>query len=93
MTNIDDEIDDFHQGSFIPPFKDGETRVLEFDVSQCKVVDKKDFNGNPIKVLRYAVRDPMSTVKSWKFWDLTRKHRNVYAELKHGNNGKGYTEM
>jgi hypothetical protein len=32
-------------------------------------------------------------VQSRKFWDLSRAHANVYHELKHGNNGKGWTVM
>ena len=26
-------------------------------------------------------------------WDLSRAHANVYHELKHGNDGKGWTVM
>jgi hypothetical protein len=32
-------------------------------------------------------------VQSRMFWDLSRAHANVYHELKHGNNGKGWTVM
>lgn len=92
MAN-EDNIDDFLEGPFLSPFKDGETRELEFDVSQSKVVDKKDFNGEPIQVLRLVVRVANSKYQSWKYWDLSRKHANVYRELKHGNQGKGWTVM
>jgi hypothetical protein len=61
------EIEDFFEGRFVRSFGDGETRVYEFDLPQCKVVPKNDFNGKPTKVLRYVVRDPESMVQSWKF--------------------------
>jgi hypothetical protein len=44
-------------------------------------------------VFRYAVRDPKSMIHSWKFWNLSRVHASVYHELRHGNNGKGWTVM
>jgi hypothetical protein len=89
----DDEIKDFFEGDFVRSFGDGETRVYEFDVPRCKVETKPGYNGEPTRVLRYAVRDPKSTIQRWKFWDLSRTHGNVYRELKHGNNGKGWTVM
>jgi hypothetical protein len=92
-TINDAEIEDFLEGDYVRSFGDGETRVYEFDVTRCKIVPKPDYNGKPTKVLRYALRDPKSTVQGWKFWDLSRKHANVYRELKHGNNGKGWTVM
>ena len=94
MATIEEvEIEDFLEGSFVKTFENGETRTYEFDVAQCKVVSKTSFDGKPIKVLRYVVRDPKSMVQSWKFWDLSRAHANVYHELRHGNNGKGWTVM
>jgi hypothetical protein len=94
MTTMNEaEIEDFLGSAFVRSFGDGETRGYEFDVTQCKVVPKNDFNGKPTKVLRYAVRDPESTVQGWKFWDLSRAHANVYHELRHGNNGNGWTIM
>jgi hypothetical protein len=92
-TTNEAEIEDFLEGSFVRSFEDGETRRYEFDVTQCKVVSKNDFNGKPTKVLRYAVRDPESTVQTWKLWDVSRAHANVYRELKFGNKGKGWTVM
>lgn len=89
----DDEIKDFLQGDFVSSFGDGETRVYEIDVTRCKVVPKRGYNGEPTKVLRYSVRDPKSTIQDWKFWDLSRTHGNVYRELKYGNNGKSWTVM
>jgi hypothetical protein len=94
MATIEEvEIEDFLEGSFVKTFENGETRVYEFDVAQCKVVSKTSFDGKPTKVLRYVVRDPKSMVQSWKFWDLSRAHQNVYHELKLGNNGKGWIVM
>jgi hypothetical protein len=93
LTTIDDDkINDFLGGPFVPSFKDGETREYEFD-KEVKLVDKKDYNGDPIQALRYTVRDLRSRVQTSKFWDLTRKHGNVYRELKYGNDGKGWTAM
>jgi hypothetical protein len=94
MATMDEaEIQDFLEGSFVKSFRDGETRIYEFDKTQCKVVPKNDFNGKPTKVLRYVVRDPESMAQSWKFWDLSRAHANVYHELMNGNNGKGWSIM
>ena len=94
MATMDEaEIEDFLEGSFVKSFEEGKTRVYEFDASQCRVVPKPDFNDKPTKVLRYVVRDPESMVQSWKFWDLSRAHGNVYHELKNGNNGNGWTIM
>lgn len=44
---------------------------------------------------RYDTLSEMQSrmVQSRKFWDLSRAHANVYHELKHGNNGKGWTVM
>jgi len=94
MASVEEaEIEDFLEGSFVKSFADGETRIYEFDKTQCKVVFQNDFNGKPTKVLRYDVRDPESVVQSWKFWDLSRAHADVYHELKNGNNGIGWTIM
>jgi hypothetical protein len=94
MATIEEvEIEDFLEGSFVKTFENEETRVYEFDVAQCKIVSENGFDGKLTKVLRYVVRDPESMVKSWKFWDLSRAHANVYHELKHGNNGEGWTVL
>lgn len=78
MTSIEEiEIRDFLEGSFVKTFENGETRVYEFDVAQCKVVSKTSYDDKPIKVLRYAVRDPESMIQSWKSWDFSRAHQNV----------------
>ena len=90
-TTNEAEIEDFFEGRFVRSFGDRETRVYEFDVPQCKVEQKPGFDGKPTKVLRYVVRK--SKVQGWKFWDLSRAHANVYHELKHGNDGKGWTVM
>ena len=87
-TKVESEIEDFLGGSYVKGFEDGETRTYEFDIDQCRVVDKNDFNGKPGKAL---VRNPESETSSWKFWEVPRVHRNVYDELKFGNNGKSWT--
>jgi hypothetical protein len=53
-------------------------------MDQCRVVDKNDFNGKLGKALQYLVRKPES-------WQLSKVHRNVYDELKFGNNSKSWT--
>jgi len=92
-TSNEAEIEDFLEGAFVRTFGDGETRRYEFDLTQCKVEPKNDFNGKPTRVLRCVVRDPKSTIQGWKFWDLSRTHGNVWNELRHGNGGKGWTVM
>jgi hypothetical protein len=42
------EIEEFIEGDYIT-IKGGESRVLEFDISKMKLVDKTDFNGNPVR--------------------------------------------
>jgi hypothetical protein len=87
------EINDFLAGDFVKSFTDGETRIYEFDVNRTEVVSKNDYNGQPTKALRYHVRDVNSMAQSWKVWDLSRMHRNIYKELTEGNNGKGWKVM
>src|SRR5690349_11853990 len=87
------EIEDFLEGSYVSSFADNEERVYEFDKSKIEVVSKADFNGNPSKVLRYVVRNVESESPTWKYWDVSRMHRNIYRELMAGNGGKGWTVM
>ena len=42
------EIEEFIEGDYIT-IREGESRVLEFDIDKIKLVDKTDFNGNPCK--------------------------------------------
>ena len=86
-------INDFLAGDFVKSFTDGETRIYEFDVSKTEVVNKPDYNGNPTRALRYHVRDVNSMASTWKNWDVSRMHRNIYHELTEGNGGKGWTVM
>lgn len=90
------EIEDFLSGNYVKAFEDGETRTFEFDRNDISVESKNDFNGNPTRVLRYRVRDvnsPMANTNSWKMWDLSRAHANIYKELTTGNDGKGWKVM
>ena len=90
----DAKIRDFLEGQFVKSFEDRETRVYQFDKEKVQLVDKIDFNNKPTKAVRYVVRDPESALRdNWKFWDLSRMHRNVFDELRDGNNGKGWTVM
>jgi hypothetical protein len=87
------EIEDFLSGNYVKAFDDGETRVYEFDRDNISIESKNDFNGNPTRVLRYRVRDVESVASSWKAWDLSRAHSNIYKELMEGNGGKGWKVM
>lgn len=87
------EIDDFLSGDYIKSFQDGESRVYEFDVDATTIAPKNDFNGNPTRVLRFKVRDVESMTQTWKSWDLSRAHGNIYKELTQGNDGKGWKVM
>ena len=87
------EINDFLEGDFVRSFGDGEERIYEFDKNKIEVVNKPDFNGNPARVLRYHVRDVNSMANTFKMWDVSRMHRNIYKELMEGNGGKGWKVM
>lgn|SRR6476469_1544187 len=88
-----DMIDDFLEGKYVKPFEDGETRVYEFNIDATDVVDKNDYSGNPVQVLRFEVRNVDSTISNWKIWDLSRVHGGIYKELMNGNGGKGWRVM
>lgn len=82
MATIEEvEIEDFLEGSFVKTFENGETRVYQFDVAQCKVVSKNGFDGKLMKVLRYVVRDPESMVQS--------KNLNIISLHANGCNNEG----
>ena len=75
MATIEEvEIEDFLEGSFVKTFENGETRVYQFDVAQCKVVSKNGFDGKLMKVLRYVVRIQSlwsNPGNSWTFQERT----------------------
>jgi hypothetical protein len=55
ITNqINRELEDFIEGDYIS-IKEGESRVLEFDINKIKLVDRTDFNGTPIKKVQFIV--------------------------------------
>ena len=47
-NQINKQIEEFIEGDYIT-IKDGESRVLEFNINKIKLEDKTDFNGNPVK--------------------------------------------
>jgi hypothetical protein len=51
------EIEDFIEGDYIT-IREGESRILEFDINKLKLVDKTDFNGNPVKKVQFLVINP-----------------------------------
>jgi hypothetical protein len=50
------EIESFIESNYIS-IKDGETRVLQFMSDKTEVIDKTDFNGRPVKKVRFHVID------------------------------------
>ncbi len=93
MAQRNEEIEDFLSGNYVKAFQDGETRIFEFDRDSISIEQKNDFNGNPTRVLRFRVRDVNSMANTWKMWDLSRAHANIYRELTNGNDGKGWKVM
>ena len=78
------EIEDFIEGDYIT-IKEGESRVLEFDVNKMKLVDKTDFNGNPVKKVQFIVINPEDPQRREKKFELSKKHvPKIYNELKKG---------
>jgi hypothetical protein len=84
ITNQNKELEDFIEGDYIS-IKEGESRVLEFDIHKIKLVDKTDFNGNPIKKVQFIVINPEDPEGRGKKFELSRKHvAKIYNELKKG---------
>ena len=78
------EIEDFIEGDYIS-IKEGESRVLEFDINKVNLVDRTDFNGSPIKKVQFIVTNPEDPQRREKKYELSRKHvPKIYNELKKG---------
>ena len=78
------EIEEFIEGDYIT-IKEGESRVLEFDINKMKLVDKTDFNGNPVKKVQFIVTNPEDPQRREKKFELSKKHvPKIYNELKKG---------
>ena len=83
-NEINKEIEEFIEGDYIT-IKEGESRVLEFDISKMKLVDKTDFNGNPVKKVQFIVINPEDPQRREKKFELSKKHvPKIYNELKKG---------
>ena len=81
-NQINKEIEEFIEGDYIT-VKEGESRVLEFDINKMKLVDKTDFNGNPVKKVQFIVIDPQDPQRREKKFELSKKHvPKIYNELK-----------
>ena len=80
------EIEEFLQSDYVN-IKDGESRTLEFLKNRETIVDKKDFNGLPLKRVQFIVTDttnPTLERKERKF-EVSRKHvPKIYDALKKG---------
>src|SRR5918911_1238613 len=78
------EIEDFIEGDYIT-IREGESRILEFDINKLKLVDKTDFNGNPVKKVQFLVINPQDEQQREKKFELSKKHvPKIYDELKKG---------
>lgn len=78
------EIEEFIEGDYIS-IKEGESRVLEFGINKMKLVDKTDFNGNPVRKVQFLVIDPQDPERREKKFELSKKHvPKIYGELKKG---------
>jgi hypothetical protein len=83
-TNQNKELEEFIEGDYIS-IKEGESRMLEFDINKIKLVDKTDFNGNPVKKVQFIVTNPEDPQRREKKFELSRKHvPKIYNELKKG---------
>jgi hypothetical protein len=83
-NQINKEIEEFIEGEYIT-IKEGESRVLEFDINKIKLEDKTDFNGNPVKKVQFVVIDPQDLQRREKKFELSKKHvPKIYNELKKG---------
>ena len=82
ITNQNKEIEDFIEGDYIT-IKEGESRVLEFDINKVKLVDRTDFNGSPIRKVQFIVVNPEDSARRERKFELSRKHiPKIYSELK-----------
>ena len=78
------DIEEFIEGDYIT-IREGESRVLEFDINKIKLVDRTDFNGNPVKKVQFLVIDPQDQRQREKKFELSKKHvPKIYNELKKG---------
>jgi hypothetical protein len=83
-NNQNKEIEEFIEGDYIT-IKDGESRVLEFDINKVKLVDRTDFNGNPLRKVQFIVIDTQDPQRREKKFELSKKHvSKIYNELKKG---------
>jgi hypothetical protein len=85
-TNNNEAIEDFLEGNFIN-IKDGESRILSFRLDGESIVEKLDFNGNPVKKVQFLVKDPnRDPNQTEKKMELSRKHAaKIHKELKAGH--------
>src|ERR671930_1274947 len=79
------ELEDFIEGDYIS-IKEGESRVMDFDINKVQLVEKTDFNGNPTKKVQFIVTNHGDPAKREKKFEVSRKHAaKIYNELKKGN--------
>jgi hypothetical protein len=84
IINQNKELEEFIEGDYIS-IREGESRVLEFDINKVKLVDRTDFNGGPMKKVQFIVVNPDDPHRRERKFELSRKHvPKIYNELKKG---------
>jgi hypothetical protein len=73
-SETSESVEDFLEGTYIS-IRDGESRTLEFSLDKTSVIEKLDFNGNPVKKVQFLVKDPSrGPDQQDKKFQLSRKH-------------------
>jgi hypothetical protein len=84
ITNQNKELEEFIEGDYIS-IKEGESKTLGFDINKVNLVDRTDFNGNPMKKVQFIVVNPDDPQRRERKFELSRKHvPKIYSELKKG---------
>jgi hypothetical protein len=84
ITNQNKELEEFIEGDYIS-IKEGESKTLGFDINKVNLVDRTDFNGNPMKKVQFIVVNPDDPQRRERKFELSRKHvPKIYNELKKG---------
>jgi hypothetical protein len=72
------EIEEFIEGDYIT-IKERELRVLEFDINKVNLVDKTDFNGNPVKKVQFIVTNPEDPQRREMKFELSKNMYRRYT--------------
>lgn len=78
------EFEDYITSDYIN-LKDKQSGVFEFVKGKEKIVEKLDFNKNPVKKAQFVVIDQADPERKERILELSRMHvPNIYNELKKG---------